>query len=360
LKNSQHHLRRSAIAARLSDRKLDGLLVTGLPNIRYLTGFTGSNAALLLTPAKSRLFTDPRYKIQASEETDCAATIARGALWPAVVKQAQKWNLRRIGFEAGRISFDVYQAIKKELPLGAVIDPAPGWIEEARMIKSAEEVEAIRLAVATNSRAYAAVIGKVRPGMSESGIAAQLEYQMRRAGAEKPAFETIVAAGARSALPHARPTSHQIATNQLLLIDMGASQAGYTSDMTRVVAVGKPQAAWKEIYQAVLEAQLAAISVVREGVTAGAVDRAARQTLRSHGLDKAFVHSTGHGLGLEIHEQPRIGKRDETILRAGMVITVEPGAYIEGACGVRIEDTVLVTHTGCEILTPTSKELIIL
>jgi Xaa-Pro aminopeptidase len=228
------------------------------------------------------------------------------------------------------------------------------------MTKSADEVDAIRRAVATNSRAYSAVVGKIRPGISESDIAAQLEYQMRRAGAEKPAFETIVAAGPRSALPHAKPTSHRIATNQLLLIDMGATQDGYTSDMTRVVALGKPRPAWKQIYQAVLEAQLAAISVVREGVTAGAVDRAARKSLRSWGLDKAFVHSTGHGLGLEIHEAPRIGKRDNTRLKAGMVITIEPGVYIEGTCGVRIEDTVLVTRTGCEILTPTSKELTIL
>jgi Xaa-Pro aminopeptidase len=277
-----------------------------------------------------------------------------------MLKQAQKWGLKRIGFESGRISFQAYEALKKNLPLGTSIEPVPGWIEELRMTKSADEVEAIRRAVATNSRAYAAVLKKIQPGLSESDVAAELEYQMRRAGAEKPAFDTIVAAGVRSALPHARPTSHRLVANQLLLIDMGATQEGYTSDMTRVVALGKPRPAWKRIYQAVLEAQQAAIATVREGVTAGTVDRAARQTLRHHGLDKAFVHSTGHGLGLEIHEAPRIGKRDTTLLKEGMVITIEPGAYVEGTCGVRIEDTVLVTRTGCDVLTPTSRELTIL
>ena len=342
------------------DHKLHGLVVTALPNIRYLTGFTGSNAALLLTSENSRLFTDPRYKIQAAQEIRGGVTIARGPLWPAVLKVVQKWGLRRIGFESERISFKTYETLKKELPLGAVVEPVPGWIEEQRMTKSPDEVEAIRLAVMTNSSAFSTVLRTIRPGVSESDVAAELEYQMRRAGAEKAAFDTIVAAGHRSALPHARPTSHRLAPNQLLLIDMGATREGYTSDMTRVIAFGKPKPAWKRIYQAVLEAQLAAISSVREGVTAGAVDRTARQTLRDHGLDKAFVHSTGHGLGLEIHEAPRIGKRDKTLLKEGMVITIEPGAYVEGTCGVRIEDTVLVTRMGCEVLTPTSKELMIL
>jgi Xaa-Pro aminopeptidase len=360
LAHPTHQSRRDAIGSLLIDSKLDGLIVTALPNIRYLTGFTGSNAALLVTPKRSRLFTDPRYTIQAGQETGGSVTIARGPLWPAVMKQASKWGLRKIGFERRRISFQVYEALKEDLPLGAELNPVPGWIEEQRMTKSADEVEAIRRAVSTNSRAYTAVLSQIRPGLSESDVAAELEYQMRREGAEKPAFDTIVAAGPRSALPHARPTSNRLAANQLLLIDMGVTQEGYTSDMTRVVALGKPKTAWKKIYQAVLEAQLAAIATVREGVAAGAVDRAARQTLRGHELEKAFVHSTGHGLGLEIHEAPRIGKRDNTLLKEGMVITIEPGAYVEGTCGVRIEDTVLVTRTGCEVLTPTSKELTIL
>ena len=181
---------------------------------------------------------------------------------------------------------------------------------------------------------------------------------MKILGAEKAAFDTIVAGGERSALPHAHPTGYRLVGNELLLIDMGACLDGYCSDMTRVVHLGPPAKRVKQMYAAVLEAQLAAIDAVRPGATAGSVDKAARQVLKKHGLDKAFVHSTGHGLGLEIHEPPRLGRKDETILVPGMAITIEPGAYVEGQGGIRIEDTVLVTATGCEILTPTPKEFL--
>ena len=191
-------------------------------------------------------------------------------------------------------------------------------------------------------------------------IAAELEFKMRRLGAEKPAFETIVATGTRTALPHAQPSEQKAAVNELLLIDMGACQNGYMSDMTRMLFLGRPNRRVINIYNAVLKAQLAAVDAVRAGVTAGDVDRKARQVLDSEGLGKQFVHSTGHGLGLEIHEPPRVGKKDPTRLEAGMVITIEPGAYIRDFGGVRIEDTVLVTKNGCEVLTPTSKELVLL
>ena len=265
-----------------------------------------------------------------------------------------------MGFEGTRIGFDIYEALQRESPTGLTLHAVANWIEQLRMVKSDDEIAAIRKSVDTNSRAYDSVLKMIRPGMRESEIAAEFEYQMRRGGAEKPAFETIVAAGPRSALPHAHPTDHRLAVNQLLLIDMGASQAGYASDMTRVVSLGKPKARAKAVYTAVLKAQLAALSAVRDGVTAGAVDRAARQALRGYRMDTFFIHSTGHGLGLEIHEPPRIGKRDKTVLKKGMVITIEPGVYIEGSFGVRIEDTVLVTGQGCEILTPTPKELTVL
>jgi Xaa-Pro aminopeptidase len=180
---------------------------------------------------------------------------------------------------------------------------------------------------------------------------------MRRLGAEKPSFGTIVAAGARSALPHAQPTAARLMPGDLVVVDMGAFQDGYASDMTRMLSVGAASAKVKRMYRAVLEAQLAAIDAVRGGVATVRVDTAARRVLAGYGLDRAFIHSTGHGLGLEIHEPPRLGKRDRHRLRPGMAITIEPGAYIEGFGGVRIEDTVVVTETGCEILTPTSKDL---
>jgi Xaa-Pro aminopeptidase len=226
------------------------------------------------------------------------------------------------------------------------------------MTKSPGEIDMIRKSVRVNSEAYARTLRRVRLGMRERDIAAELDYQMRLHGAEKPAFDTIVAAGAHSALPHAHPTGQRLEENDLLLIDMGACLDGYMSDMTRMAFLGLPNKRVRTLYDAVLEAQLAGIDAVRPGVTAAQVDGAARGVLKKHGLDREFVHSTGHGLGLEIHEGPRIGKKDQTVLRAGMVITIEPGAYIDRVGGVRIEDTVLVTANGCEVLTPTTKEFV--
>lgn len=226
------------------------------------------------------------------------------------------------------------------------------------MVKSEDEIARIRKSVRTNSAAYERALKKARPGMRESELAAELDFQMRRLGAEAAAFETIVASGERTALPHARPTAARLENDQLLLIDMGASQDGYASDMTRVSHFGRPKQRIREMYRAVLEAQLAAIDRVRAGRPASDVDSAARKVLKSHQLDREFIHSTGHGLGLEIHEPPRLGKKETTRLEAGMVITIEPGVYVEGRGGIRIEDTVLVTESGCEILTPTPKELV--
>lgn len=225
------------------------------------------------------------------------------------------------------------------------------------MRKSPQEIDWIRESVETNSRALRRAMKRFRAGMRESELAAEIDYQSRRAGAEMPAFETIVAAGLRSALPHARPTHARIETKSMLLIDMGAFQDGYASDMTRMVYLGSAPPKYRRAYRAVLEAQLAAIDTVKAGAKTSAVDKAARLVLQGHGLDRKFVHSTGHGLGLEIHEAPRLGRKDKTKLEAGMAITIEPGIYVEGWGGIRIEDTVLVTQNGCEILTPTGKEL---
>jgi Xaa-Pro aminopeptidase len=196
--------------------------------------------------------------------------------------------------------------------------------------------------------------------MTERAIAAELEYRMRRLGAEKPSFETIVASGERSALPHAQPTVSRLEANRLLLIDVGASLDGYASDMTRVVHTGRASKATRRLYDAVLEAHLAALDLVRPGVTCSAIDGAARKTLKRFGYDQYFQHSTGHGLGLEIHEAPRIGRRIEDVIEQNMVITIEPGAYIPGTGGVRIEDTVLVTEQGAESLTKVPKEFLVL
>ena len=350
--------RRRTLSARLAELKIDCLLVSSAANVRYLTGYLGSNGLLLLTKTESHFFTDPRYAITASREITCKVHIEKKALTLAAAAILKRKRLKRIGFESAWLRFEDYLKIKEELALGSALYPIGRVIEEQRMVKSASELDLIRRSVITNSEAYSKTIRRVHAGAKESDIAAELDYQMRALGAEKAAFETIVASGPRTALPHAHPTSHRLGENELLLIDMGASQEGYASDMTRVAHTGTPPRRILKMYKVVLEAQLAAISAVRAGITTGVVDAAARNVLKRHELDRAFVHSTGHGLGLEIHEPPRIARKDKTKLQAGMAITIEPGAYIDGLGGIRIEDTVLVTEHGCEVLTPTPKELV--
>ena len=346
------------VAGRLAEKKVDALLVASAANVRYLSGFDGSNGLILLTPSETHFFTDPRYATAAAQGVSGTIHVAKGPLDKAASLLIKRKKLKKIGFESAHTNFQAYRRLKEGLPLVSSLVPIVGLIEEHRMVKSTTEIAQIRASVQVNSEAYERVIRRVRPGVREADIAAELEYQMKVLGAEKAAFDTIVAAAGRSALPHAHPTSYRLAGNELLLIDMGASLGGYSSDMTRVVHLGPPPKRIKKMYAAVLEAELAGIDAVRPGVTAGSVDRAARGVLKKYGMDKAFVHSTGHGLGLEIHEPPRLGKNDKTILAEGMTITIEPGVYLEGQGGIRIEDTVLVTSTGCEILTPTAKEFL--
>jgi Xaa-Pro aminopeptidase len=344
--------RRRTLSARLPELKIDALLVSSPANVRYLTGYTGSNGILLVTKGESHFLTDPRYAI-ASQQITCKVHVEKKPLLLGAAAILKRKRLKKVGFESS-LPYEQYAKLKGQLDL----QPFTGVIEEQRMVKSAYELDLIRRSVATNSEAYSKTIRRVHAGAREMDIAAELDYQMRALGAEKAAFETIVAAGVRSALPHAHPTAHRLGENELLLIDMGASQDGYASDMTRVAHTGAPPKRILRLYKAVLEAQLAALSVIKDGVTTGAVDAAARGVLKRHQLDKAFIHSTGHGLGLEIHEPPRIARKDKTRLRAGMAITIEPGVYIDGVGGIRIEDTVLVTEHGCQVLTPTPKDFI--
>jgi Xaa-Pro aminopeptidase len=355
--DNEFEARVRTVSAGLKERKLDAMLVSFGPNLRYLSGFTGSNGNLLVLPGKAILFTDPRYTIQARQEVTCRVRIAKGPLLVDVVAAIARLGLRRIGYEPARMTCEFYESLKSRLPMKSSLEPAAGWVEELRMVKSPAEIARIRRSVETNSRAFEQAVSRVRPGMKEQDLAAELEYRMRRLGAEKPSFETIVAGGTRSARPHAQPTAARLQSGDLVVVDMGAVEDGYCSDMTRMLFLGAASAKVKRTYRAVLEAQLAGIDAVRAGASTVRVDRAVRQVLKGYGLDRAFVHSTGHGLGLEIHELPRIGKRDKSKLQAGMAITIEPGVYLEDFGGIRIEDTLVVTEMGCEILTPTSKEL---
>jgi Xaa-Pro aminopeptidase len=341
--------RRRTLGLRLAENKVGALLVTSPASVRYLA-----------LPGEGHFFTDPRYALEAAQEITCKVHVAKGPLHQTVAQVIKRKKLKKIGFDPTSVSHEQFKKLNEAMTLGASLVVAGKLVEEQRAIKSASEIATIRRSVAANSEAFARTIKRVKVGVREQDIAAELEFQMRVQGAEKPAFDTIVAMGERSALPHARPGPHRLAANELLLIDAGATLEGYASDMTRMAFAGDPPKRIRDLYRAVLEAQLAAVSAVRAGVEANKVDRAARDVLKRHKLEREFVHSTGHGLGLEIHEMPRVGRKDKTRLRAGMAITIEPGAYIEGLGGVRIEDTVLVTEKGCEVLTPTSKDLVTL
>jgi len=351
--------RRERLLQNLREARANTFLVTALPNVRYLSGFTGSNAVLLLIRERALLFTDPRYQTQAAQESDCEIKIVKGPLNKEVTVWIRRLRLKSIFFEQNRISFDEYKQLTDAAP-GIRFRPFAGAVERLRSVKSAPEIATIKASVQLNSAALEQAFRQFKPSMTEVDFAAEIEYRMRRLGADGTAFETIVASGARTALPHAHPTDHPIRHDQLLLVDMGARVAGYCSDMTRTHAVGKLSPKARRMYRAVLESQLAAIDAVKPGVTCGYVDRAAREVLRGYGLDKLFIHSTGHGLGLEIHEGPRVGRKEKTKLEPGMTITIEPGVYLEGTGGIRIEDTVVVTERGAEILTPTGKELVVL
>lgn len=351
--------RRAGVLPHLRTARASAFLTTTPPNIRYLAGFTGSNGALLMTPERAILFTDPRYQAQAPLETDCDVKTVKGPLMEGVATWLKRLGVKSLGFERNRISFQEYDQLK-QLAKGIILRPIDGIVEGLRVVKSDTELATIRASVQLNSAALELALENFRADMTEVDLAAEINYRMRLLGADGTSFDTIVASGSRTSLPHAHPTDHPISTNELLLIDMGASVSGYASDMTRTFAVGKLDNKSRRMYRAVLESQLAAIDAVKPGVTCASVDRAARKVLTGYGLEKLFVHSTGHGLGLEIHERPRIGRKDMTRLEPGMTITIEPGVYEEGFGGVRIEDTVVVTTNGCEVLTPSGKELVVL
>lgn len=350
----------------LDSYRLDVLLITHLPNIRYLCGFTGSAGVLLTARKGAVFFSDGRYTEQAHNEVTAArVVIARKASLSAASewlidagKRATSKGAATVGIESDHLTVASRDALRRWLKGKKRLKNAGPVVETLRMVKDQGEITAIRGAVKLGSSLFDSALKVMRPGVSEAAVAGELEYAARKAGAEAMSFPTIVAAGKRSALPHARASSFAIPRSGPVVLDFGVILAGYCSDMTRTVCVGRVSKKLRRMYQAVLEAQLAGIDAVRAGVTAGEVDRAARTVLGKAGFGRYFTHSTGHGVGLEIHETPRVAAGERQLLQPGMVITIEPGVYIPGEGGVRIEDMVLVTKTGCEVLTPTRKELI--
>lgn len=358
--------RLNRIRASLPENKLDLLLVTHLPNVCYLCGFTGSAAALLVSDRGAILFTDGRYIAQAHEEVAGAKiVIARKAPLTAAAdflakSPATRGGKRALGIEADNVSVAMRERIAAQTDGKFKLASTSTLVDRERMVKDADEIRCIRRAVEMGAGLFQVARRKIRAGTSEVEVAAAMEYEARRCGAEGMSFPTIIAAGKRSAVVHGRASSARIPRSGFVVCDFGVILAGYCSDRTRTVHVGRPPLPAREMYAAVREAQEAAIAAVRPGVWAAEVDAVARRVLRKRKLGRYFTHSTGHGLGLEIHELPRLAAGQNQILEQGMVITVEPGAYLPGKRGVRIEDVVVVTATGCEVLAPTEKELVVL
>jgi len=344
----------------LSDLHSDALLVSHLPNIRYLCGFSGSAGLLLVESSASTLFTDSRYTFQAREEVRGARVhIAKKGLLQAVGEtlRARRRHVS-LAYSAGHITVAQKDALHAAAGSRIRWIRDPGAVEQLRCIKDADELARITDAARLISEVFQVVLRSIKPGTVELDLAAKIEYEMKRRGASGPSFETIVASGARSAWAHARPTSKKLRKSELVVLDQGAILRDYCSDMTRTVFLGRAPQNVRRLYRAVLEAQEAAKKAIRPGATAGEVDSAARTALAGYGLARYFTHSTGHGLGLEVHEMPRIGRGEEFILREGMVLTVEPGVYLEGLGGIRIEDDVVVTPTGCSDLTTAPREFL--
>jgi Xaa-Pro aminopeptidase len=335
--------------------KLDGFIVSGPTNVRYLSGYTGSNGMMLITRNSAWFYTDFRYKEQIRTEVrGCHKRVLARDLYAGFpVEQAK--GLRRIGVEEGQISLARFRLVRKQLKKARLV-PSRDLVLQIRRTKEPAEVEAIARSQAVTDRVYASVLRTIKPGVSERDLALEIESQFRESG--EVAFGSIVASGPNAARPHAGFSDRKLRNGDVLTFDIGCRVAGYNSDMTRTVFVGKAKPELRRVYGIVYEAQRRALEAVRAGVRARAVDAAARDHIAAEGFGKQFGHSLGHGVGLDVHELPVLAARSEDTLAAGDVVTVEPGIYLPGAGGVRVEDMVLVTEDGIRNFTKSPKELV--
>jgi Xaa-Pro aminopeptidase len=348
----------------LVDARCDGLVVTSLTNVRYLTGFTGSAGMLLVLPAEAILVTDGRYGTQAPEQlaangvdarVEVAAAPAQRDVAVAAVEVA---GVRRLGLEAHHVSWARQRALGGEWFPELELVPTEGVVEQLRRVKDPGELARIAEAARIADEALAAVLAELGGGPTEREFGRLLDFEMRRRGASGPSFETIVAAGPNAAKPHHRPSDRPIGPGELVVLDFGATYDGYRSDMTRTVCVGEPPGPeLARVYQVVAESQAAGVEAVAAGVPAADVDLACRRVIADAGWAEQFVHGTGHGVGLDIHEAPSVAATSTETLRAGYVVTVEPGIYLPDVGGVRIEDTLVVTEMGSDRLTATPRAL---
>lgn len=348
------------LRAEMAGKKLDALLVTDLKNIRYLSGFTGSSAYIIVSADKAFFLTDPRYTAQSKEEVaGYKVRIFKKAL-ETITEAIGEIKPAALGFESNNINFDNYQRLRKATRGKARLTPSTGLVNKLRQKKDAFEIERLRSSARLLDKGFSRAMKLVAPGVMERDAAFQIESFWKKSGAESLAFDTIIASGERGALPHGKASDKKVKKGELVVVDMGCLLAGYNSDETRTFVTGRPTARQKEIYGIVKDAQAAAVASIKPGIKASAVDLAARKIIDKAGYGKYFGHGTGHGVGLDIHEGPGVGPTSEEVLEEGMVITVEPGIYIPGWGGVRIEDMALVTKSGPELLTSTTRDLVIL
>jgi Xaa-Pro aminopeptidase len=350
--------RRDKLRRPLKKLGLEALLVTDLNNVTYLTGFTGDDSYLLVRRDGEVLISDPRYATQLEEECPGLEVFIRKpgvAMLQGLLRILKDSKLGKVGIEADSMSVGLRDNVA-DGAAGLEVVPTTGLVERLRRIKDKDEITQIRHSIHIAQRAFAVLRATLCPEKTEKQVANELEYQMRSFGARSVAFPSIVAVGPRAALPHAPPTDRTVGSGDILLVDWGAAAGLYRSDLTRVLITGKISPKLERIYRVVLSAQLAAIEAIRPGVACGEVDRVARQRIAKEGYGRYFGHGLGHGVGLQVHEAPRMAARGPGTLRPGMVVTVEPGIYLPGWGGVRIEDDVLVTPTGHEVLTSVPKQ----
>ena len=351
--------RRDKLRSKLRKEQVEALLVTNFFNVSYLTGFTGDDSYLLITAQEEFMLSDERYTTQLEEECPDVELVIRGPgtkMLESIKNTVAQAGVKQLGFESSSMTVALHAAVAEATKQCDLV-PCDGWIEELRAVKDRDEIARTRIACEQARRAFAVVQAALTPEMTELEVAADIEYQARKFGGKCLSFPPIVAAGPRAALPHASPTSQAIGSSDFTLIDWGVNESQYVSDLTRILVTGKISPKLRKIYGVVLKAQLAAIDAIRPGVTCEAVDRVARKIIEKAGFGKQFGHGLGHGTGLEIHEAPRLSKGQSTELKPGMIITVEPGIYLPGWGGVRIEDDVLVTKGGHEVLTSVPKQL---
>jgi Xaa-Pro aminopeptidase len=351
--------RRRALEAQIAARGLLGILSTSPADWYYLTGFTGEAGALVILRKGTALLTDGRFTVQAKEETSGIRVVKqKGALAATVGKWLRDRGRGKMGFDAAQVSVEQFRALRRNAGARIRWVAVGAEIGSLRQVKEFGEIAQMRKAALLAGDVLGAALKLLKPGVREIEVAAEIEYKMRSLGASGPAFETIVAFGSRSAHPHARPTEKRLRKNELVVLDLGVILGHYCSDITRTVFVGRAPARIRRWYSAVQEAQAAAVAAARAGITCGDVDAAARGVLAHYRLDKYFVHSTGHGLGLEVHEEPRVARGQKHVLVSGNVITIEPGVYVPGVGGIRIEDDVAIHAGRTEVLTRVPRDLI--